>query len=323
LTLKEKGYKFIVCNNVVAKHRSFPTKEYVKIRYHKSASKTYELFREKWNIRLSWMHEFGVKFPVALPQWWGYLNYWRQNIYKVLRWIMLPAMFLVLFYYTAPFHPLLVRTWWIYEGPTKIPPFLEFGPLGITDWAPNVLLFLYGTICIVSMYLMVGRVPLLITPVLAWGLTVFATDYWEYPYFILRWIPIYVKQVNMGIRSPLSFLWSSSFLHLYGGLAAILLLKIKWTKKSVTLFLLTPWLMWGINQVYPISSTTIKVYSPLFGPLNPLSIIGSVKPWLLNRIVCSIILLYLLRYVKWRGVWKLYREFLNKLKFYVSLIGGR
>jgi len=320
LTLQEKGYKFIVCNNVVAKHRSHPTKEYVQIRYHKSASKTYEKFRDKWGIRLNWMHELGVKFPVTLPRWWGYLNYWRQNIYKVLKWFILPAMFLVLFYYTAPFHPLLKHTYRLFGGPTKIPTILEFGPLGAVDLVPNVLLFLYGTVGIVSMYLMVGQVPLLIIPFLALGLTVFATDYWEYPYFMLRWIPIYAQQVNTGVRSPLSFLWSASFLHLYGGLAAILLLKIKWTKKTICLFLFTPWLMWGINQVYPIPSTTIKIYSPLFGPLNPLSIIGSVIPWLLNRIVCSIILVYLLRYVKWRGIWRLYRGILNKLKSYSTLL---
>lgn len=309
LTLWKKGYKFIVCNNVVAKHRSYPTKEYVKIRYHKSASETYGKFRDKWCIRLNWMHEVGVKFPVMLPRWWGYLNYWRQNIYKVLRWIILPIVFIILFRYTAPFYPILESG----RGITEIPFFIEFGPLGARTRVATVLLFVYGSMIIASMYLMIEHIPLMVIPFLSLGLAVFATDYWEYPYFILRWIPIYFEQVNAGIRSPLSFLWSASFLHLYGGLATVLLLKIKWTKKRMIAFMGGPWLMWVINQLFPIPNVYRRIYSPLFGPLNPMVIAGRVLPWLPNRIVCSLILLYLLRYVRWRGIWKLYRNFISKL----------
>lgn len=315
LNIWKKGYKFIICNGVVAKHYSIPTKDYVSTRYHKSASETYKKFCKKWNIKLGWSHELSIKFPIVFPRLWGYLKYSRHNIYKILKYFVLPVMFAILFRYTAPFYPLLEDTWYLFGGRIPIPSFLEFGPLHTTTHIPTVLLFLYGTLTIASMYLMIGHIPLLIIPFMSLGLTVFATDYWEYPYFLLQWLPIYFQQVHTGIRGPLSFLWSSSFLHLYGGLAMVLLFKIKWSKKIISLFLLTPWIMWLINQLYPLPAITIKVYSPIFGPLNPFSLVGSIIPWLLNRIVCSIVLLYLLRHVRWQGVWKVYRMFITKIKF--------
>lgn len=177
---------------------------------------------------------------------------------------------------------------------------------------PGLLATLYGSIGLIAIYLMIGKIPLPAIPILAFGLVTFSTDYWEYPYFLLQWIPIYFQQVAANERHFLSFLWSSSFLHLYIGSIVALLLKLNITKKKVFIFFVTPWIMYVRALLLPMPYKMWYIGGKIFGKLGPIAVPVGVSMWFIDRLICCLVLLYLLNGAEWRGITNSLKIIINK-----------
>lgn len=197
------------------------------------------------------------------------------------RWII-PAVFVIVFNLCIPF-----------EKPLKVPWILEFGPQN-SGMIASSLILLYTGLLLACSYLLLGKTPLIAIPFLSLLIGLFASDYWELPRFILVYPSMYQGEVLVGVRHVLSFLWSSSMFHLCCGLLVSVLLKIRWSKRKLVMFLSVPWIMYAFNMIYPIAR---KPFS--------LGLLGNVTGGVIiegpNRIICWAVLLYIISDSKWRG----------------------
>jgi len=206
----------------------------------------------------------------------------EDDLTQYLKKVAIPIIFLVVLVICLPF-----------DKSIRFPWILEFGPTNSGRIASS-LVVLYSCLLLSLVYLLLGKVPLVAVPFLSLLIGLFASDYWELPRFILVYPSMYRGEVVAGVRHALSFLWSSFMFHLFCGLLASVLLKIRWSKRRAILFLSAPWIMYAFNVLFPIER---KPFS--------LGILGNVAGGVIiegpNRIVCWAVLLYILSNAKWRG----------------------
>lgn len=310
LSIQKMGYKFIICSGFTAPHMSKPSTEYASIRFRKSNPKHYQYFCEKWAMRMNRVQYLKIALATHHPALWTGISYtlsvtpglvkikeyttihtsMAQNTRKMIKHVGLPLIFLLLLIGLTPLDTVRRKI--------SIPWFIEWGDYNQGFIASSLVVIYAGLLLAVS-YVLMDNVPLFWVPLLSLMISLFSSDYWEFPMFLTTYIPHYRGQVVQQSRHWLSFLWSSSLFHLCCGIISTLLLRINWSKKKIFIFLLVPWVMWTINMLVPMPflTTFTNLDLGIFGQIT-----AGVAQQIHNRIVCWITILYLVSGSKWGGL---------------------
>ena len=211
----------------------------------------------------------------------------RSSAFFLIKNVAIPAVFLITLAFCLPFEKKIIRAPWMLE-------WVPFNP-NPNSTIPSSLIVAYTGLVLLCTYILLDRTPIVVAPILALLTGLFASDYWELPKFVLIYLAHYQEQVTVGQRQALSFLWSSSLFHLCCGLIMLALLDFRWSKKRVFLFLLAPWVMYAINGLHPLNINQINL-----GPLG--NITSGVAKDLPSRIICGLVLVYIILDVRWRGI---------------------
>lgn len=311
LSIQKMGYKFIICSGFTAPHISKPSTEYASIRFKRSNPKHYQYFCEKWAMKMNKTQYLKIALATHHPALWTGIAYtlsttpglvkikeyvtihtaMAQNTRKMIKHVGLPLIFLLLL---IGFSPLDTGAYRI-----SIPWFIEWGGDN-PGFVATSLAVIYGGLILVVSYVLMDNVPLIWVLPLSSMISLFASDYWETPMFVIIHVPHYQEEIVQQSRHWLSFLWSSSLSHLCYGIVSALLLRINWSKTKILIFLSAPWVMWIINMLLsiPITITSTEYLKlGIFGQVTP-----GVAQGLHNRIVCWAAILYLVSGSKWRGL---------------------
>lgn len=213
--------------------------------------------------------------------------YMRARTVFLIKNVAIPAAFFITLVFCLPFEQKITRAPWMFE-------WISYHPTAPSIVASSLIVMYTGLVLLYT-YILLDRTPIVVAPILALLTGLFASDYWELPKFVLFYIASYKEQVAVGTRPALSFLWSPSLLHMFSGLIVFALLDFKLNKKKVFLFLLVPWVMYTINGFHSLNITQINL-----GPLG--TITPGVAKWLPNRIICGVVLVYIISDVSWRGI---------------------
>ena len=207
----------------------------------------------------------------------------NKNVF-LMRYIAIPITFLITLAVCLPFEKMLSVPW-----------IFEWGVTNPSSKVASSLITAYATVVLLYTYILLGKVPVIMAPILALLTGLFSSDYYELHRFVFLYPAAYQEQIISGQRTATSFLWSSSMFHLLCGLIVLILLKINWNKKKIALFLLAPWVFYAVKFIYPLDITSIKI-----GFLGVIT--AGVAIDLPNRIFCWGVLSYLLLKSEWRGV---------------------
>lgn len=311
LSIQKMGYKFIICSGFTAPHISNPSAEYASIRFKKFNPNHYQYFCKKWAMKMNRIQYLKIALATHHPALWTGISYtlsvtpglvkikeyitihtvMAQNIRKMIKHVGLPLIFLLLLMALSPLDTAhrKINIPWIIEWGRDNPGFVA-----------SSLVLIYGGLLLAVFYVLMDNIPLIWVPLLSLMISLFASDYWEVPMFVSIHIPHYQEQIAQQSRYWLSFLWSSSLLHLYCGIVSALLLRIDWSKRKIFIFLSAPWVVWIINTLVPIPfsiTSTNHLDLGIFGQVT-----AGVAQQIHNRIVCWIAILYIVSGSKWRGV---------------------